>query len=317
MENIAVPDKKPPVSPDTKPKPPSRKGGGGVSLVFNKIYRFFTNKWTKLGFSFVSAGYLWFLGWVATLTFNYYFVFENAAAVFFMYTFINVMFVIVMIYTRRSFITRMVTLFMHPFVIVMLVYGFGNWYLLLPVFVAATVIFFASGANESLKVILGTIYMIMFVLVYLAYVTLQSLTIPIPFKMDLDLRVTQVVDESELRDSPQFRVVAYVDPETKARRTAQFHIEPIGEDKALWNMTAEKINRERAATADYGRVIDPEGDFELKWISPNIISIDGKHIRVSDEGEMTVINTAEPVDPPVTTGEITTSGEGDQTTPAD
>jgi hypothetical protein len=258
-----------------------------VSKVFNKVFAFFSNKWTKFGFSFVSAGYLWFLGWVAWLTFNHHFVFENAAAVFLLYTFINVMFTVVMIYTKRCIITRIVTLFMHPFILVMLIYGFGNWYLLLPAFIAATVVFFASGANESLKVILGTIYMILFVLAFLAYVTVEMLTIPIPYKMDLELRTAELQVNSE---SDTFRVVAYVsDPGGQSRRTASFFIERTDLDLELWNMTAERIGRVRLGTAPYDRITCDEDRLIITWISGNVLSFDGRHFEVSEEGEITVL----------------------------
>ncbi|MCL2036726.1 MAG: hypothetical protein FWG83_04990 [Oscillospiraceae bacterium] len=292
-----------PVLPPPSAKKPSGKSNSGPGKVFNKILAFFSNKWTKFGFSFLSVGYIWFLIWVARLTFGYHFVFEEdkAAAVFLLYTFINVMFAIVMIYTRRNTVTKLAALFMHPFIIVMLIYGFGNWYLMIPPFIAATVIFFASGVDESLKVILGTVYMILFVLAFLAYVTLESLTISIPYKMPLHLRTEIQADASGLRESPNFRVVAYVDPETKEKRTAAFYIEPIDSDKQLWNLTCEKISHERIGpNVLYERIINPEHEFELKWISSNVLSLDGRHFEIDKNGKMVVVDGDE-VSPAVTT----------------
>jgi hypothetical protein len=259
------------------------KHRGVAPASLNKIFAFFGNRWAKFGFSFISAGYLYFLGWIAWQTFAYHFVFDNAAAVFLLYSFINVMFAIVMIYTRKCIITKIVTLFMHPFILILLIYGFGNWYLILPPFITAAVIFFASGVNESLKVILGTIYMILFVLAFLAYITLQSLTIQIPLKMDLHLREMPVVQD-EPENAP-FRIVAYVDPETKLNRTARFYIERTDLDLNLWNLTCERIGRVRAGTVNYAR------DFELRWESPNTLVLDGRHIEIDEHGQMIIVDS--------------------------
>jgi hypothetical protein len=261
-----------------------------METTFNKAIKFFSNKWTRLGFSLVSLGYLWFLGWVAWMTFAYNFVFDNGAAVFFLYTFVNVMFAIVMIYTRREILTQFATLILHLFVLVMLIYGFGNWFLILPPFLAAAVVFFASGVNESLKVILGTIYMILFVLAFLAYVTLQNLTIQIPFKMELHLRehpLVEVAYRVELLgdDPPPFRLVAYVDPETKANRTASYYIERTDMDKHMWNLTCERVfGSVRAGALSHERVVD------LKWVAPDMLLFDGRLIEIDSEGQIMTLD---------------------------
>ncbi|MCL2071033.1 MAG: hypothetical protein FWH07_02230 [Oscillospiraceae bacterium] len=257
---------------------------------FNKILKFFSNKWTRRGFSLAAAGYVWFLGWVAWLTFAYHFVFDNAATVFLLYTFVNVMFSIAMVYTRREILTKIASLILHLLVLVMLVYGFGNWFLILPPFLAAAVVFFASGVSESLKVILGTIYMILFVLAFLAYVTLQNLTIQIPFKMELHLRETPNV-EFAYRDSvlsgnpPPFRLVAYVDPETKANRTASFYIERTDLDISMWNLTCERVfGSVRAGTLSHER------EFELRWVAPDMLLFDGRLIEIDEDGQIITVD---------------------------
>jgi hypothetical protein len=306
IQNLTKPDNL--NKPEKSEKPNKKDNKTGNSFV-NKLFSFFSNKWTKFGFSFISLGYLWFLGWVTWLTFAYNFVYDNAAAVFLLFTFINVLFAIVMVYTRKCVITKLSALFMHPFILIMLVYGFGNWFLIMPPFMIAAVIFFASGANESLKIILGTVYMILFVLTFLAYVTLETLTINIPGKMDLHLREYPIVVPSGIsspvnggnnEDAP-FRIVAYVDPETMANRRANIHIERTDLDKSLWNITLERINTERAGTVNYNR------DYELRWISHDTFSLDGRLIEIDSEGKMIVVSneTAPAVTTTAETGDVT------------
>jgi len=277
-------------------------------MVFNKISDFFSNKWTRFGFSFVSAGYLWFLGWVAWLTFAYNFVYGNAAALFLLYSFVNVMFAIAMIYTRKNIITKFATFFMHPFILILLIYGFGNWFLVVPPFITAAVIFFASGANESLKVILGTIYMILFVLAFLAYVTLVSLTIKPPtleLKMELNSRRYPVVEGANT--SPH-RLVAYVSESKEGRRTANYFVENRNLDKSMWNLTCERIyGSERVGTLVYcedvfSSAADRNPSYVLEWISPGnrrqnyLLNFGGQRIEI-DRNSKRVAEEGAPVSP--------------------
>lgn len=263
---------------------------------FNKIFKFFNNKWTKRGFSIISVGYVVFLTWLAWMTFAYHFVYENAVAIFLVYSFINVMFATVMIYTRRNIVTKLCVLVLHPIILFMMVYGFGEWYLLAPPFIAATIIFLVSGMIESLKVILGTIYMILFVLSILAYVTLASLTIDIPYKMDLSIRESpNVAYHRNYKANPEdasFRLVAYVDTE-RQNPTVNFYIEQTELDRKMWNVTAERVfGGVRAGTTSYKREYKGEPTIiwdiprTIEWQSPDVLRLDGKIIEIDSEGQI-------------------------------
>jgi hypothetical protein len=330
----ALPSQKP-------PRPPG--SGGGAKAVFDKIFAFFNNKWTRLGFSLVSAGYVAFLVWVAWLTFAYHFVYDNAVALFFLYSFVNAMFAVTMIYTRRTILTKIAVMLMHPIIIFMLIYGFGDWYLLAPPFIAATIIFFASGANESLKVILGTIYMILFVLAALTYITLTQLTIPIPGKMDLSIR-----ESPEIRmaynigntdyNSPPFRLVAYVDTE-RQNPTVSFFVERTDLDRSMWNLTAQRVHGSvRIGTTSYIRTVcanldeddrctsanHPEGcrtivwksPGAIEWRAPNELWFDGRLIEIDEDGQIAAgdvrLDESEPTAtsrPEITVPPFTTNSE--------
>ncbi|MCL2634767.1 MAG: hypothetical protein FWD34_09680 [Oscillospiraceae bacterium] len=220
-----------------------------VGLVFGKIHAFFSNQWTKLGFSVLSLGYGYFLGWVAYLTLTCFMSTDNFPLLIVVYSFINVLFAILMIYTRKSLLTQIVALFMHPCILIMVIWGFGNWFLIIPPFITATVIFFASGANESLKVILGTIYMIVFVLAVLVYLTLQNLTIleQVPGIMDFERREYPSINlDKRNSDEPnKFRLVMYVDDESKQNRVAVYYVERAELDMNFW-----KINKVKEGSND-------------------------------------------------------------------
>jgi len=259
-----------------------------MNKVLNKIFLFFGNKWTKLGFSLLSLGYGAFLGLVAWLTYAYYFNYRNPAALFFMYVFINVLAAIIMIYTRRQVITQIVALFMHPCILVMLVFGFGNWYLIIPPFVAATVIFFASGANETLKVILGTVYMIIFVLAVIGYLTIQKLAIQIPGKMDFSARQYPevAVDYKKKGDAPaKYRLVMYVEPENKPNRVAAYYVERAELDREYWFVKCERVaGCEKVASIRLS--VNPV----IKWEAENVLMINGDYKEIGDDGKIKTVD---------------------------
>lgn len=232
----------------------------------DKVLSFFKNRWTKLGFSLLSIGYGAFLVFLAWLTFSHYLVPTNPASLFTLYLFINVIFGIIMIYTRRQVITQIIACFLHPCILVTLIFAFGNWYLLVPPFIISTVVFFAAASSETLKTVLGTIYLIFFVIGVLGYLTLQTFTIKI-FEVDLNLR------SSDYLYSPDknYRVVKYIDSESKENRMIVYYVEPANEDLHLWFLDCEmfysgvKIHATRY-----------ENQPDVKWLSDNKLLIDGK-----------------------------------------
>jgi hypothetical protein len=163
--------------------------------------------------------------------------------------------------------------------------------------------------NESLKVILGTTYMIMFVLAFLAYITLARLTIGIPYKLDLNIRyepqIRTVYDESLIdpEEGPPFRLVAYVDTE-RQNPTVTFFIESTASDRQMWNMIAHRVfGGKRAGTIRYmqdGVVIwDYPGAIE--WREPDELLLDGRPIKVDEEGELVAGDSANNASPTITT----------------
>ncbi|MCL2755289.1 MAG: hypothetical protein FWD35_06215 [Oscillospiraceae bacterium] len=301
----------------------AKKGEGGF---FDKLLRFFSNKWTRRGFALISVGYLAFLAWVSWLTFAYYLVYDNAVSLFILYCFVNVLFAAVMIYTRKNAVTKLCVLLMHPLIIVMLVYGFGDLYLLLPPFIAATVIFFASGMNESLKVILGTTYMILIVLAILTYITLSRLTIPIPAKMDNALRQEPNVgiaynaaahDFSDNNGQPPFRLVAYVNTQ-RQNPTVTFYVERTDLDRDYGNFTAQRtFGSVRAGAIGYTRDYDGqqtviwEIPHVIEWTAPNKLMLDRRLLEIDENGEFIAGDIIEEQDntpalrPPPSIDEIT------------
>ena len=242
------------------------------------VISFFRNKWTKIGFSALSLGYGFFVIWLAWLTFTYHLVPTNPVSLFSLYLMINVMFGVVMIYTRKQIATQIVACLLHPCILVMLIFAYGNLFLLIPVFAISTVVFFAAGSPESLKTILGTIYLILFVLTILGYLTLQAFSITDNiFSVNLDLRNERYIHSED----ETYRLVMYIDKDNKEHRMVNFVVEFTGDDLSLPFLNGEKyagsthILRQRLTRS-----------FEIEWNNENKLTIilyteqlDGEPVR--------------------------------------
>jgi hypothetical protein len=246
-----------------------------------RVLSFFKSRWTKLGFSLLSPLYGGFCIWLAWLTFTHFLVPTNPVSLFSLYLFINVVFGGLMIYTRRQILTRIVACVLHPCVMVMLVFAFGNWYLLIPPFVVATIVFFASGSGETLKIVLGTLYLLAIVVEILAYLVMQSLTIELPIDMmELDMNLRQ--PDYAYSPDGRYRLVKYIDDPDKDKRKVKYYVEPAYEDIELPFLECEMFaGCEKILTSPL------DANAQVRWVDNTRIYCDGVIKYVSLETDET------------------------------
>lgn len=79
-----------------------------------------------------------------------------------------------MIYSRKQLLTKLSGFIMFPLLLPVVLFCFGSWELIIPLTVCAVAIFFANGANEGSKILLGTIYLMVYILAALAYFIFTS-----------------------------------------------------------------------------------------------------------------------------------------------
>ena len=124
-----------------------------------------------------------------------------------LYIFINLIFFGIMLFTRKQIVTRIVAIISPFLAFAILLFGFGNWFAAVPPIVVSVLIFLLSGTGETTKIIIGTIYLLMYVVGVLVYLTFKMLFGNITF-MDVDLSARS----TSYRYSPdkQYRIVLYV-----------------------------------------------------------------------------------------------------------
>lgn len=202
-----------------------KKNNGSFMDILASIFK---NVWLKRGVAVLCWGYTGLLIWLAWLNFAYFLEYDNPTSLFVLYVFVNVAALALMIYTRNQVITQINALILPPILLVSFILAFGNWYMLLPPLCVLVAMFFISRANETLKTVLGTMYLLMFVIGAAAYITMTLLMGRLSLTgVDLTLRDTSY---EVLSEDGNYRIVRYVDKPNGERRTASYYVEDVTKD---------------------------------------------------------------------------------------
>lgn len=248
----------------------------------DKLVAFFKNVWLKRGVALLCWGYTAMLVWFAWLNFAYHFEFENSTSLFVLYLFINIAALGLMIYTRKQVITMINCMVLPPIVFVSVILGFGNWYMLIPPLVVVIAMFFICAANETLKTVLGTMYLLMYVIGVVAYVVINLLMGRISFT-DVDLSLRDANYE-KLSPDGEYRIVRYIDEPTKERRTASYYIEYTGDDVDIpFGVCKKVLGCQRVLTTKFNNKTDDP----VFWTT---VKVDGKDIVMINVEGITMEN---------------------------
>lgn len=237
-----------------------------------KVLEILKNKWFKLGVSAISIGYAIFCGYISWLVLAFYLKPTNNISVFALYLFINFLFGAEMFYTRKSPVTRIVSVIVPFEVFFMWIAGFGQWFVLIPPLVVCMFAFFASDNGETLKTVLGTIFLLLFVVGSLAYMTFLSFNISLNYvltdeEMDMSLRQE---DSYLVSTDGTYRLVEYVE-KTQDRTTRKYYVELASEDVHLPFIDCYRVlGCKKVLVSVYKESANP------RWISDTELYIDGK-----------------------------------------
>lgn len=138
---------------------------------------FLSNLWVKRAVGVFNLIYFAVITLLTVATFLYDLEFTEGQeqSFFTVYVAASVIFLLLMIYSRDVFITKMISILLVFVVFFMLVFNMYDWILVVPPLVVAVVMFFVAGTHETLKVVMGTIYLLMYVLGLVAYFVFNML----------------------------------------------------------------------------------------------------------------------------------------------
>lgn len=121
--------------------------------------------------SLLSIGYVGLMAFLAFASLYYDVKIVSRTSFIILEIFLGLLFGGTMIYTRKQILTSIAGLFGLLFYlpVVVLYYSPENLILLIPLGIVSVLVFFFSGAGEGIKTILGTIYLLLYIICILAY----------------------------------------------------------------------------------------------------------------------------------------------------
>lgn len=176
----------------------------------DKLIAFFNNVWFRRAVSVVCLGYTFFVVWLAYISYGYYLDIENPTPLFVLYLFVNICAATLLMISRKQVITQINSYILPPVIFVILICAFGNWYLIVPPVCVMLVLFFANSSNETLKTVLGTLYLLMFVIGIVGYIGIQIFIGDMMFITGVNLSKRDPNYE-KISDSGEYRIVRYYD----------------------------------------------------------------------------------------------------------
>ena len=245
----------------------------------DKVLDILRNRWVKFGVSFLSLLMPVFLVYVDWLAFAYYLRPVNEVPLFLLYVLVNFVFGGLMFYTRRQIITRLVVCVTPVLAFVLLIIAFGQWYLIVPPVVICAFTFLAAGTNETFKTILGTIYLLMFVVGTLVYLTMLNFNITVQTLLEkvTECDISKRSDVYSYSPDNAYRVVMYVDDAGNERSLTSYYIEKTSEDVSLPYLNCYKhlYSLKVLVTMDQSSVV-------YKWLNNEELYINGRAKNIKE-----------------------------------
>lgn len=138
---------------------------------------FLQNVWVKRVISLINITYVAVIAILTYATFIYQLEFKEGAEIPFLvvYLIASAVFLLLMAMTRDQIITRIIGVVLPLVVFFFILFNIGDWILIIPSFIVAVTIFLMAKNNETLKVIMGTIYLLIYVLGLIIFFVINTL----------------------------------------------------------------------------------------------------------------------------------------------
>lgn len=238
----------------------------------DKILEILKNKWVKFGVSFLSLAFPVFILFVDWLSFAYYLEPINGVPLFLLYVLCNVIFGGIMFYTRKQIVTKIVVCITPLLAFLLLIIAFGQWYLIVPPVVICLLTFLACNTNETFKTILGTVYLLMFVVGTLVYLTMLHFNLTVQSLLEItECDLSKRYGEYDYSTDGSYRLVRYIDNDNEERQSASFYVERTEEDIELPYLKCYKhLGSQKVLVSMY------QDEVTYEWISDTELLIDGR-----------------------------------------
>ncbi len=242
---------------------------------------FLSNVWVKRCVSVFNAAYYAVVLLLTYATFLYKLEFVEGRQTAFLSVFCvaSALFLILMIYTREVPLTKAISILMAPTVFFLIIFNMGSWALIIPPFIVGIVMFFVASTSETAKVIMGTIYLLLYVLGLVAFFVLNMLFDGSSVETKLDVymdkstsayniyssqmqKISEVTSDSNTI-SPDGKYQFYLtDLKDSNKGCVKIYVVPYGEDIELKFFTLKQKGIRKTITNKGTRGVVPD----VGWI---------------------------------------------------
>ncbi len=179
---------------------------------------FLSNRWLGFGISLFNLLYLLLVGVLAIWTFLYELRFDNVTTFNVIYISASAIFLILMIISRRQFITRIISMLLLFPVFMLVVFNEDNLWIYLPPLAVGVIMFFVCTSSATTKVIMGTIYILMYFVGLVGFMLISTLFggSAIETRLDASLTDTAIIEQYDMNKINQLNANS-VSPDGKYR----------------------------------------------------------------------------------------------------
>ena len=157
-----------------------------ISFIMDQTH----SKLTQFLLASVSLIYLLIIIGISVLSALYTVSIPNALLLVIALSLIGILVISAMLYSRTHPLTKVSCMLLLPCLLPAILLNFGEWALLVPLSVTCLLMFFVVGVNETPKTILGTIYLLLYVLGSLGFFLAVSLFSTNSVSTVLDSRIS-------------------------------------------------------------------------------------------------------------------------------
>ncbi len=162
---------------------------------------FLSNKWLRFGVSLFNLLYLLLVGVLAIWTFLYELRFDDVKAFNVIYISASAIFLILMIISREQFITRLISMTLLLPVFMLVVFNKSNLWIFVPPLVVGVIMFFVCTSGATTKVIMGTLYILMYFVGLVGFMLISTLFggSAIETRLDANLTDTAIIEKYDMQ----------------------------------------------------------------------------------------------------------------------
>ncbi len=209
--------------------------------------------WIKRVLSLFSIGYIGLMFYMAYTSLYFDIKITNRSSFTVLVVFITIFFGGTMLYSRKQFVTSLAALVAPLLYLptVVFYYSKENLIFLIPLGVLTVLMFFLGGAGEGLKTIIGTIYLLMYIICVLAYFLYVSIFLG---------TTVEKITKQEISKTETYRCYV-VDITDNSKGTTKVIVEPNYKDIVYSNITFVEKGYERIVY----NVRQNNLDLDIEW----------------------------------------------------